>query len=120
MNMLNQLILEGNILHVPETKQTANKVITSFTIASERTYKTFDGKTATEVGIYDCECYGEAYVPYLKKLEKGRGIRVVGRLKQEHWKDTDGNEHAKIYIVAEHIEIKPHFPKKEAEYVVCF
>jgi single-strand DNA-binding protein len=38
---------------------------------------------------------------------KGRSVRVVGRLKQERWNDTDGKARAKIAIIAEHVEFRP-------------
>jgi len=50
-----------------------------------------------------------------KKAKKGRGVRVVGRLKQDVWKDADGKQQSKVYVVAEHIEYKPVFQKDSAE-----
>jgi single-strand DNA-binding protein len=40
-------------------------------------------------------------------LKKGRGVRVVGRLKQDRWTDPDGKPHSRVEIVAEHVEFKP-------------
>jgi len=37
-------------------------------------------------------------------LKKGRGVRVVGRLKQDKWTDADGKPHSRVHIVAEHVE----------------
>ncbi len=53
-------------------------------------------------------------------LKKGRGVRVVGRLKQDRWNDPEGNGRSKVYVVAEHVEFKPErkkedVPAKEAE-----
>ena len=36
-------------------------------------------------------------------------MRVVGRLKQDRWKDKDGKNQNRIYVVAEHVECKPKF-----------
>jgi single-strand DNA-binding protein len=46
-----------------------------------------------------------------KNSTKGRGLRVVGRLKQNRWKDADGKTQSKIFVVAEHIEYKPKTQK---------
>jgi single-strand DNA-binding protein len=35
----------------------------------------------------------------------------VGRLKQDRWTGTDGKNHAKVAIVAEHVEYRPDFRK---------
>ena len=40
-------------------------------------------------------------------------MRVVGRLKQNRWKSADGKMNSKISIIAEHIEFKPRFSKKD-------
>ena len=37
---------------------------------------------------------------------EGSGVRVVGRLNQNKWTDSDGMIHSEVQIVAEHIEIK--------------
>jgi single-strand DNA-binding protein len=49
---------------------------------------------------------------------KGRGVRVVGRIKQDRWTDANGKAQAKIVIIAEHIEFRPEVksaPVKETE-----
>ena len=47
----------------------------------------------------------------VKWCPKGRGIRVVGRLKQNRWKDDAGKSHSRVKIIAEHIEFKPFLKK---------
>ena len=50
-----------------------------------------------------------------ENLKKGRGVRVVGRLKQDRWTDPEGKSRSKVKIVAEHVEFKPVFRKEGAE-----
>jgi single-strand DNA-binding protein len=45
-------------------------------------------------------------------LAKGRGVRVVGRLKQDRWEDPEGKTRSKVHIVAEHVEFKPRPAEK--------
>ena len=45
--------------------------------------------------------------------KKGRGVRVVGRLKQERWTDGDGKPRTHVKIVAEHVEFRPEFKKED-------
>ncbi|RKX84665.1 MAG: single-stranded DNA-binding protein, partial [Spirochaetes bacterium] len=47
--------------------------------------------------------------------KKGRGVRVVGRIKQDRWKDQDDKSREKFKIVAEHVEFKPLFTKNKDE-----
>jgi single-strand DNA-binding protein len=44
-------------------------------------------------------------------LKKGRGVRVVGRLKQDRWTSPEGQGRSKVSIVAEHVEFKPQMKK---------
>jgi single-strand DNA-binding protein len=44
---------------------------------------------------------------------KGRGVRVVGRLKQDRWNDANGKQRSKVTIVAEHVEFRPEFKREE-------
>ena len=39
-------------------------------------------------------------------LQKGRGVQVVGRLRQERWTDKDGGNRERIIVVAEHVEFR--------------
>ena len=50
--------------------------------------------------------------------KKGRGVRVVGRLKQDRWTGTDGKPRSKIAIVAEHVEFRPEFKKDQEKITV--
>ena len=73
----------------------------------------FDGSDINEVGYYDIEAWGEKMSSSIEKCcWKGRGVRVIGRLKQNRWKATDGKPMSKIIIIAEHLDFKPVFRKK--------
>lgn len=113
MNCLNQIILEGNLVKNAEIKTfvTGTKVA-QFTIAVNRFYKDSNGEVVQEVSYFDIESMAICLTDMLKK---GRDVRVVGRLKQDRWKDSSGKNCSKIFVIAEHIEVKPkNTAKKEA------
>lgn len=114
MNALNQIIIEGNLTRNPELKDLGNggKVCT-LPIAVNRTYKTADGSKADEVSYFEIDAYGNLADVCQKWCPKGRGVRVVGRLKQNRWTDDDGKSHSKIKVIAEHIEFKPYIKKED-------
>lgn len=109
MNAMNQIIIEGNLVRTPAFKETATgKKVCTMPIAVNRIFKDTSGKEINEVGYYDIEAWGEKFTDILAKCGfKGRGVRVVGRLKQDRWQDDGGKSHSKVYIVAEHIDFKP-------------
>lgn len=104
MNMLNQIILEGNVEHIDVNPLVA---VTTFTMSTSRMYKTADDKVEEEKSFFDVKAWGRIG-KFASTVKTGQGIRIVGRLKQERWKDADGKEHSKVVVVAEHIEIKPN------------
>lgn len=109
MKNLNSLILEGNCVRDPELFTTSKgTVICKFSIANNRYYKVGD-KFEQEVSFFDVEVWGKLATITANYCSKGRGLRIVGRLKQSRWEDKDGKTCSKVRIVAEHVEFKPLF-----------
>lgn len=109
MNMLNSVILEGNVENVRVQKDNSLfpvPAVTSLEVSTKRTYRAVTGEDKEEVTYFDVEAWG-ALGEFAGSIGKGRGIRVVGRLKQNRWKDADGKEYSKVVVVAEHIVVKP-------------
>ena len=111
MNSLNSILIEGNIVRDPLLRSTPKGTsVCNFTIASNRFYRQ-DSNLEKEVGFFDVETWGKLAEVCSTKGHKGRGVRVVGRLKQDRWTGADGKNHTKIAIVAEHVDYRPDFKK---------
>lgn len=109
MNSLNSILLEGNLTRDPVSTITKNGTsVCTFGVASNRYYKK-GGEGQNEVSFFDVETWSKLAENCGEYLSKGRGVRVVGRLKQDRWVDTDGKPQSKVKIVAEHVEFKPDF-----------
>jgi single-strand DNA-binding protein len=107
MNGLNSILLEGNLTRDPEVRSTASgSIVCSFSIASNRSFKKGD-EWENEVSFFDIEVWGKLAENIGTYCKKGRGVRVVGRLKQERWTDADGKSRSKTKIISEHVEFKP-------------
>ena len=101
MNNLNSLILEGVVIGEPHKSEASD--VLNFTVGSERYYKNRAGEYVTETSHFKVVAFGRMCdIP----VKEGSGVRVVGRLKQNIWTDSDGMKHSEVQIVAEHIEIK--------------
>lgn len=108
MNNLNSILLEGNLVRDPDSRSTpSGNAVCGFTLASDRTYKNAQDVYEKEVSYFDVEAWSKLGSACAQYLTKGRGVRVVGRLKQDRWTDTDGKPRARVKIVAEHVEFKP-------------
>ena len=107
MNNLNAVLLEGNLCRDPELRYTTKgTAVCTLVVASNRSYKVEDERQE-EVSFFETTTWGKLATTCAEYLVKGRGVRVVGRLKQDRWEDGEGNPRARIVVVAEHVEFKP-------------
>ena len=91
MNQLNSIILEGNVVRDAVLLEPSEGFkVCKLSIAVNRFYKNKNDKAAEEVSFFDVECFGKSAEYCHKKALKGRGLRGVGRLKQDYWKDKSG------------------------------
>jgi len=115
MNNLNSILLEGNLVADPELRYTPKgAAVCSFRVASNRFYKQED-ELQKEVSYFDITAWNRQAEVCNEYLTKGRGVRVVGRLKQDRWEDQEGKTRSKVHIVAEHVEFKPKFQNRGTE-----
>lgn len=115
MNSLNSILVEGNLTRDPSTKTLpSGNQVCEFSLATNRVYKNGEEGFNKEVSYFDVEAWSRLGAACAQNLSKGRGVRVVGRLKQDRWVDPDGKPKARVKIVAEHVEFKPAKPETEA------
>ena len=116
VNNLNSILLEGNLSREPELRYTPQGTpICTLVVASNRSYKA-DGERVEEVSFIESLTTGKLASVCAEHLSKSRGVRVVGRIKQERWEDAAGNARSKVVIVAEHVEFQPQrTPQRERE-----
>ncbi len=108
MNNLNQTMLEGNLVDVPELKNTANGFpYLNFTLGVNSSYKDKNGEWQKEVTFVDAVAYGKQAEIISKKAEKGSPLRLVGKIKQNKWVDKDGKNHSNLSLFTEQVEINP-------------
>ena len=107
MNSLNSILVEGNLVRDPAVKTTpTGSQVCDFTLATNRFYKSGEEGFEKEVSYFDIEAWSRLGAACSQNLKKGRGVRVVGRLKQDRWIDPEGKQRARVKIVAEHVEFK--------------
>ena len=100
-NNFNSLLLEGVVSGEPHLVKTSD--VLNFTVETTRYYKNRAGEDVEEKSQFKVVVYGRmCKLP----LKDGVGIRVVGRLKQNKWNDSEGVAHSEVQVVAEHIEIR--------------
>jgi single-strand DNA-binding protein len=85
MNNLNSILLEGVLKEDPLYRVTPKGTpVCTFSIMSERSSRV-DNKLQKEVSFFNIEAWSKLADMCNEKGHKGRGLRVVGRLKISGW-----------------------------------
>jgi single-strand DNA-binding protein len=113
MNNLNSNLIEGNLVKDPLLRTTPKGTpVCTFCLASNRYYKQ-DSGYEKEVSFFNVQTWSKLAEICNNLGHKGRGVRVVGRLKEDRWNGSDGKAHSKLTIVAEHVEFRPIIKREE-------
>ncbi|MEJ2261917.1 MAG: single-stranded DNA-binding protein [Anaerolineales bacterium] len=98
---LNKVMIIGNLGRDPEMRYTpSGRPVTSFSVATSRTWNTSDGERRTETEWFNIVAWGNLAEICNQYLSKGQRVYVEGRLQTRRWEDTDGNKHTSTEVVA--------------------
>jgi len=112
VNNLNSILIEGNLVCDGQLRNTSQGTpVLTLTIASNR-FRKVGTSFEKEVSFFEVTAWGRLAEIAGAKGIKGRGVRVVGHLKQDRWVGSDGKNKSKVSIVAEHIEFRPESKKE--------
>ncbi len=98
---LNKVMIIGRLGRDPEMRYTpSGKPVTTFSIASSRSWNTSEGERRTETEWFNVVAWGSLAEICKQYLNKGHLVYVEGRLQTRHWDDPEGNKHTSTEIVA--------------------
>ncbi len=102
-NMMNKIILIGNLGADPELRSTTNGIsVCTFRIGVSRKFKDSNGDSQTDwINIVAWRQLGELCAKY---LEKGKKVAVSGSLQTRNYEDKEGNKRIAYEVVADDIE----------------
>ena len=98
---LNKVMIIGHLGRDPEMRYTpSGKPVTTFSIATSRTWNTSDGGRRTETEWFNVVAWSNLAEICKQYLVKGSRVYIEGRLQTRHWEDGEGNKHSSTEIVA--------------------
>ncbi len=98
---LNKIMIIGNVGTDPEMRYTPNgNPVTSFRIASSRSYTASDGERKQEIEWFTVVAWNQLAETVNQYLSKGRRAYVEGRLQSSQWEGNDGQKRFNNEIVA--------------------
>lgn len=100
-NNLNSVSLSGNLTAAPEIRYgSGGGAILTFTLAVNRKYGEKE-----DVSFIDVKIFGKLGEAINQYLDKGKGVIVGGRLNQERWQNSEGENRSKVVVIADFIEM---------------
>jgi single-strand DNA-binding protein len=111
---LNKVQLIGRLGKDPEMRYTANgSALTTFTVATNRTWINGDGTPHEEVEWHSVTAWGTLAETTNQFLVKGRLVYIEGRLQTRAWEGEDGVRHSRTEIIAEDVIFLDRQPSEE-------
>lgn len=105
MASLNKVFLIGNLTRDPELRYIpSGSAVCSFTIASNRVYKSQTGEKKEEVSFVRVVVWGRMGEICSEYLKKGRSCFVEGRLQSRSWDGPDGQKRSTIEVIALNVQ----------------
>lgn len=101
---LNEATIIGRVTRAPEGKALPSGVtVTSFSLATNHTYKDRDGKKVEETEFHNVVAFAGLADTIVKYVVQGQEILIKGRLKTRSW-EKDGVKQYRTEIVADKME----------------
>lgn len=98
---LNKVMLIGHLGRDPEMRYTpSGRPVTSFSVASNRSWNTSDGERHSETDWFNIVTWGNLAEICKQHLSKGQQVYIEGRLQTRKWDDKEGNKHTTTEVVA--------------------
>jgi len=108
MASFNRVILMGNLTKDPELRYTPSGLaVAHLSLAVNRKVSAKEGEKKEEVDFFDVETWDKQAELCSEYLNKGSGVLIEGRLKQDRWEDENGGKRSKIKIIATTIQFLP-------------
>ena len=98
---LNKVTLIGNLGRNPEMRYTpSGKPVTSFSMASSRSWVSSDGERREETEWFNVVAWGNLAEICNQHLARGQQVYIEGRLQTRSWEDNNGQRHFRTEVVA--------------------
>lgn len=108
---LNKVFLYGNLTRDPELKALPSGIkVTSFSMATNRTYKDKNGAKQEKTDFHNIVAYGKPAELLAQYMKKGRPVFVEGRIETRSWDDQSGAKKYRTEIIVENFQFGPSAP----------
>ncbi|EQA35414.1 single-strand binding family protein [Leptospira inadai serovar Lyme str. 10] len=115
MKNLSITVVDGFLTADPELKKVASgKSVVHFTLAVNHNFRKIEGEEP-EVSYLDVEAWERTAENCSEYLKKGKKVTVVGHLKQDRWKNQEGQARSRLKIIADEVRFDSFGDRKERD-----
>ena len=105
---INKAIIVGRVTADPQLRNTpGGQSVTSFGVATNRTWKDKMGARQEEVEYHNIVVWGRQAEVASQYLKKGALVFIEGRLRTRSWQDKQGSSHKTTEIICERLQLGP-------------
>lgn len=104
MEHINKIEIQG-VVGAVRTQALFGELVSNFSVATDTIYRNKQGDSIAETMWHNVVVWQSATSTDLNKVEKGKSVRVVGRLRQMKYTDVHGEEKVFNEILASEFSI---------------
>ena len=104
MEHINKIEIQG-VVDAVRTQALFGELVSNFSVATDTIYRNKQGDSIAETMWHNVVVWQSATSTDLNKVEKGKSVRVVGRLRQMKYTDVHGEEKVFHEILASEFSI---------------
>ncbi len=105
---INKVLIVGRVTADPQLRTTpSGAAVTSFGVATNRTWKDKAGAKQEEVEFHNVVLWGRQAEIATQFLKKGAMVFIEGRLRTRSWQDKQGQNHKATEIICENFQLGP-------------
>jgi single-strand DNA-binding protein len=111
--MSSRLPINGRLVRDPELRFTnQGKAVASFTVVTCRKYKDDQGVwQEVDTSFWDVTAFGDMAENICESLQKGTAVIVTGAMRQESWKDKEGQNRTSWKVNADDVAVSVKWKK---------
>ena len=111
---VNKVLLTGRLTRDPELRYTpSGTAVSSFSVASSRSYKGQDGEWKQTVAFVNIVAWGKQAVLVNEYLKKGSAVFLEGRLNSRSWETEEGQKRSTLEVTADRVQFLDRIAKPE-------
>ncbi|MCR5326245.1 MAG: single-stranded DNA-binding protein [Bacteroidales bacterium] len=114
MEQINRIELVGIVGSV-RIQHFGDKQMAKFTVVTNRAYKNREGVPVIEATWHNVAAFEGKYVQDIDKIEKGKPVKVQGRLQVQRYTGVDGIERTAVDVICSRLTVLPEDTEMQYE-----